>query len=195
LAALGVKLAGKDVALPDAGGKRIPVDGGRVDETFVCWLGVKGVHEVEMERSRRIFPEQKTAIFGSHLVPAHVRNFQAEVIAELHHLAFEESEAFQPRRFYGTFEKNLVTEADAEERAVLAKPFENGVAELLAIQILYAVAERPDTGKKETVDRIKVRGSRHECTFPSQELEDIENVLEVATSVVDDADSVSHEIQ
>jgi hypothetical protein len=124
-----------------------------------------------------------------------VRNFQAEVIAELHHLAFEESEAFQPRRFCGTFEKNLVTETDAEERAVLAKPFENGVAELLAIQILYAVTERTDTGEKEAVDRIKVRGSRHECAFPSQELEDIEHILEVATSVVDDADSVSHGIR
>jgi hypothetical protein len=108
------------------------------------------------------------------------------------HLAVEDTETFYVGRLAGFFKKDLIAEADPEVRAVGRDPFDDRIAQIFSVEFRDAIAEGADAGEEEPVHGVEISRRRHERAFVPEEFQDIEDVTEIAPSVIDDSDAIGH---
>src|SRR5690606_631765 len=154
-----MELHGKNIGACRGSGKTQAVLAATGDLVFRQVHHAVTVHKIETREILDTFPHGMR--FLLHLVPAHVRHFQAlaefaVTLTEMHHATGKQAKAFDAVVFLAAFHQRLHADTDTKQRLTTGSHFKNGLVETAGAQFLHAVTDRADTGKYDPVG-----GNRH----------------------------------
>ena len=150
------------------------------------------MYEIQVKGSGELAPNGVTVITGDHFVPSHVRHFQSHIIGEPDDFALKYTEALHAWGLHGLLEQHLVSKADSEKRTVGANPVGNRFTKFLLVEHFNAVAKGTNTRKNQAIDCFEVFRLGNKRAIMLQVFEHVQNVLEVAASVIDHSDFSCH---
>ncbi len=123
----------------------------RRDDRRVRRLRHVGVHKVEIRLIGQTLPGTAVARDDSIVFQTDVRHLDGIAAQPAHGAGEMARQARHARRLLARFEKQLVTETDAEEGPAVAQPFRNGFPEFTRAQLRHAIAERPNSRQDERI--------------------------------------------
>jgi 4-amino-4-deoxy-L-arabinose transferase-like glycosyltransferase len=187
LALLRMELCRKSSAAPHGRDERCRIVSLRSDDAGVARHGVIGVNEVDRAAIGKA-GQRRSGALNAQLVPAHVRHLETRQLGEAYHVAGEEVEAAILAVLEAPCEQQLQSEADAEERLVLAKVGENRLHEPGLVQSGDGVAESTDAGQDKLIRLGDMIGIASDDGCVADRLKRLLHAAEIGHAVVDDDD-------
>ena len=183
----GVELSSDEIAALDSADELTVVVRDASGKGGIRRTRVVGVDEVKVGIWLLVGPSGIEGVDEAHLVPAHVRDFQAGPGREADNFTLENAEASDAGVFLTALKKGLITDADAEEGAISANPFAQRFDKTLAGQAGHGVVETALTGKDEGVHIGKAFRRADVGGFDPGMTQSIPHALQIAAAVIDDA--------
>ena len=187
-----MKLERRDIVLGHCGAETRTVLGAAQAVLGVFELREVAVHEVEPGLIRHALPQRVRAIL-LHLVPAHVRHFQALAFAgggvlETGHGARDQAQRVDAVVLVAAIQQHLHAQADAQQRLVL-RGLDHHLVQLQSPQLIHAAAHAAHAGQHQAVTLeqfFRVIADLHPVRI-TDSLQRFGQRVQVAHAVINDA--------